>query len=285
MGINLIGIDMKARILDAVKRGLRTYEEECGKKTRFGEPLIGYANTSEVIFDMFYDHDICKLPRKVYNPARAMIIYFLPYKEDVVESNRGSQDPSPEWLQAHHDSMWAMMKVNAAITAEIGKFGRLVSLCNVPTDWDERKCGPEWNYKLAAYVCGLGEIGPNGCVMTEAGQAGRFGGVLTDINLVPERDFGFGHTESRAHNPEMDAEFRRIMAASRYEGFCGKVTDADGKGTADDTKDAGCSQELIAVCPAGAISEAGINRKACQEYCRKFNSFVPTPDICGKCYL
>lgn len=278
MGINLIGIDMKARIYEAVKRGLKIYEEECGKETRFGEPIIGYANPSEVIFDMFYDHNICKLPRKVYNPARAMIIYFLPYPEDVVESNRGGSEPSPEWIRAYHDSMWAMMKVNAAITAEIGKFGRLVSLCNVPTDWDEKKCGPEWNYKLAAYVCGFGDIGPTGCIMTEAGPAGRFGGVLTDINLVPERDFGFGHVESRAHTPEMDAEFRRIMAASLYEGFCGKGYDGDAKGTA-------CSEELILTCPAGAISEAGINRKKCQEYCKKYNSFVPTPDICGKCYL
>ena len=86
MGINLIGVDMKARIEAAVKRGIKVYEEECGRQTRFGEPLIGYANTSEIIFDMFFDHDICKLPRKVYNPARAVIIYFLPYAADFLES-------------------------------------------------------------------------------------------------------------------------------------------------------------------------------------------------------
>lgn len=273
MGINLIGIDMKARLFEAIKRGIRVYEEECGRQTVFGEPLVGYANTSEIIFDMFYDHDICKLPRKVYNPARAVIVYFLPYTEDVVESNRGGGAPSDKWVQAYHDSMWAMMKVNASITEEIGKFGRLASICNVPTDWDEKKCGPEWNYKMAAYACKMGDFGPSGCIMTEAGPAGRFGAILTDINLVPERDFGFSNTESRAHTPEMEAEYEKIMADSCYIDQSG-----EGKGSV-------CSAELIAACPAGAVSADGIDRVKCQAYCKTINEFVPTPDMCGKCYL
>lgn len=271
MGINLIGVDMKSRIYDAVKRGIKVYEEECGRKTKFREPLIGYANTSEIIFDMFYDHNLCKLPRKVYNPARAIIVYFLPFTQDIVESNMGEGQPSEEWVQAYHDSTWAMMKVNTAISEEIGKFGRLASLCNVPTDWNERKCGPEWNYKMAAYVCGLGDFGPNGCIMTEAGPAGRFGAILTDINLVPDNDYGFGNTDSRAHTPEMDAEYERIMSACRFDGWC-----KDG---------AKCSSELIASCPAAAISADGIDRKKCQAYCKTINEYVPTPDMCGKCYL
>lgn len=273
MGINLTGVDIKSRIEAAVKRGIKVYEDECGRQTRFGEPLIGYANTSEIIFDMFFDHDICKLPRKVYNPARAVIIYFLPYAEDIVESNLGEGAPSEKWIQAYHDSTWAMMKVNASISEEIGKFGRLSSLCNVPNDWIEEKCGPEWNYKLAAYVCGMGEPGPNGCIMTEAGPAGRFGGIMTDINLVPDRDFGFSNTESRAHTPQMEEEYEKIMAASCYKGWCG-----DGKVCI-------CGESLISICPAGAISGEGIDRKKCQSYCKTINESVPTPDMCGKCYL
>lgn len=273
MGINLTGVDIKSRIEAAVKRGIKVYEDECGRQTRFGEPLIGYANTSEIIFDMFFDHDICKLPRKVYNPARAVIIYFLPYAEDIVESNLGEGAPSEKWIQAYHDSTWAMMKVNASISEEIGKFGRLSSLCNVPNDWIEEKCGPEWNYKLAAYVCGMGEPGPNGCIMTEAGPAGRFGGIMTDINLVPDRDFGFSNTESRAHTPQMEEEYEKIMAASCYKGWC-----RDGKVCT-------CGESLISICPAGAISGEGIDRKKCQSYCKTINESVPTPDMCGKCYL
>lgn len=277
MGINLTGIDMKSRICDAVERGLKIYEDECGRKTRFGKPLIGYANTSEVIFDMFYDHNLCKLPRKVYNPARAMVIYFLPYTQDVIDSNMQGAEPSEEWVQAYHDSTWAMMKVNAAIIDEISKFGRLGALCNTPIDWVEKKCGPEWNFKMAAYVCGLGDFGPNGCIMTEAGPAGRFGGILTDINLVPERDCGFNNTDSRAHTPEMDAEYEHFIAACRYErkSETGSSTNTDAK----------CSTEMISSCPASAISERGIDRRKCQAYCKTINKYVPTPDMCGKCYF
>lgn len=265
MGINLIGIDLKARLFDAVKDGIRVYEEECGKDTRFGEPLLAFCNTSEPIFDMFYDNNLCKLPRKIYNPARAIIIFFLPYTDDVVASNKEGKEPSPKWIQAYNDSTWAIIKVHASITKELARFGRLASLCNVPVDWDDTKCGPEWNFKIAAYVAGMGEFGPAGCIMTEKGPAGRFGAILTDVNLVPERDFGFGHTESRGNTPELYEEFRKYMKKSCYEGPC--------------------SQALIDACPGYAISEDGIDKTKCQEYCKRFSHNVPTPDICGKCYF
>lgn len=265
MGINLIGIDLEARLLQAVKDGIKVYEEECGKETRFGEPLIGFCNTSEPIFDMFYDNNLCKLPRKIYNPARAIIVYFLPYTDDVIQSNMQSAEPSDKWIRAYNDSTWAIMKVHASITRELGRFGRLASLCNVPVDWDENKCGPEWNFKMAAYVAGMGKFGPAGCLITEKGPAGRFGAILTDVNLVPDRDFGFSHTESRGNTPELYEEYKKYMRDACFEGPC--------------------SPELIASCPAGAISESGIDKKKCQSYCKTLNGIVPTPDVCGKCYF
>lgn len=262
---NLTGVDLKSKLYEAVKRGLKVYEEESGKETRFGEPLIGYANTSEPVFDMYFDNGFCKHPRKVYNPARAIIVYFIPFPEDVVEKNRESREPSPEWVTAYHDSTWAMMKVNASITDELYKFGRLASICNTPGDWNESHCGPEWNFKIAANVAGLGDFGPNGCIMTEKGPAGRFGAILTDVNLVPDRDFGFGNSESRGASEENFEVFKNFMSGCCYEGEI--------------------SDEIIERCPCGAIKKDGINRKECQAYCKKIFDRVPTPDLCGKCYL
>ena len=241
---NLTGIDLKARLLDAVKRGVKVYEEECGRETRFGEPLIAYANTSEPVFDMFWDNGFCKHPRKVYNASRAIIVYFLPYTEDVTESNKQAGGPSEKWVQAYHDSTWAIMKVHASLQAELSRFGRLSSICNTPNDWN---------------------FSPAGCIQTEAGPAGRFGAILTDVNLVPDRDFGFANTESRGGTPEMYEEYKKYMKEAYYE--------------------AECSDEMIAACPGNAISKDGIDRKACQEYCKTIFKHVPAPDLCGKCYF
>lgn len=261
---NLTGVDIKSKIVDAIKNGVKVYEEECGRKTRFKEPLVGYANTSDPLFEMFFEHGLCKLPRKCYNPARAIIVFFLPYADEIVESNKQSAEPSPEWVQAYHDSTWAIMKVHASIQALFAKYGRLSSLCNTPTDWDHTKGAPEWNFKMAAYVAELGEVSTAGSIMTEAGPAGRFGAILTDVNLVPDKDYGFANRDGAGLTPEMDAEFEKFMKASCYEGPC--------------------SDELIASCPGKAISANGIDRKACQEYCKTLFDSVPTPDLCGKCY-
>ncbi len=262
---NLTGIDIKARIYEAVKKGIQIYEDECGRQTKFKEPLIAYANTSEPVFDMYYDNGFCKHPRKVYNAARAIIVFFLPYTDDIVESNMNSETPSLEWVQAYHDSTWAIMKVHASVQAELNRFGRLSSICNTPSDWNHSHFGPEWNFKIAANVAGMGDFGPAGCIMTEAGPAGRFGAILTDVNLVPDRDFGFNNTESRGNSPEMFDVYKLYMRNACYEGDV--------------------NEALIEVCPARAITKDGINRKACQEYCGTIFANVPTPDICGKCYF
>ncbi len=262
---NLTGIDIKGRIFDAVKKGLKVYETECGRKTRFKEPLVAYANTSEPAFDMYHDNHFCKHPRAAYNSARAIIVVFLPYTDDVIESNKYGDGPSKEWVQAYHDSTWAIMKVHASIREELNRFGRLSAICNSPSDWDYKYCGPEWNFKIAANIAGMGDFGPAGCIKTSVGPAGRFGAVLTDVNLAPDRDFGFGNTESRGGTPEMFEEFKKYMINSCYEGEI--------------------SDELIAVCPGKAITKDGINRKKCQEYCKTIFEHVPTPDVCGKCYM
>ncbi len=125
---NLTGVDIKAKLYDAVKRGINVYEEESGRQTRFKEPLIGYANTSEPVFDMFHDNGFCKHPRKVYNAAHAVIVYFLPFTDDIVESNRTGTKPSEQWEQAYHDSTWAIMKIHASLQGELDKFGRSLSV-------------------------------------------------------------------------------------------------------------------------------------------------------------
>ena len=71
--------------------------------------------------------------------------------------------------------------------------------------------------------------------------------------------------KSRGGTPEMYEEFKKYMKDACYE--------------------AECSDEMIAACPGGAISKEGIDRKACQEYCKTIFKHVPTPDLCGKCYF
>ena len=44
------------------------------------------------------------------------------------------------------------------------------------------------------------------------------------------------------------------------------------------------SVECIKACPCGAISENGVDRFKCQEHCKTINKYIPSPDVCGKCY-
>ena len=45
-----------------------------------------------------------------------------------------------------------------------------------------------------------------------------------------------------------------------------------------------CSEEMIQACPGGAITEDGIDKAACRDYCRNCNETTPVPEICGKSF-
>lgn len=255
-----IGVDVKARIMEEIKAAIKEFECRPKVKTKFGEPLVGYANCASPVFDMFHVKKLCEHPKKIYRPGRTVIVHFVPYAQEVIESNKGGEEPSEQWKKAYEDGMWLSMRLNGVIREVLDTQGRLCSCTNTPSDWDEELCREEWSHKMAAYAAGMGEFGPAGCLITENGYAGRFGAVITDGN--------YGEAAEPMNNEQLEELYREIMRRYAYR-------EADG---------ARVTEEMIAACPAGAITAEGIDRKLCQEHCRKVSRFIPSPETCGKCF-
>ncbi|MCQ4635765.1 hypothetical protein NE619_03420 [Anaerovorax odorimutans] len=256
-----IGADIKAKIMRDVEEAVKEFQARPDIKTRFGEPIVGYADSRNPIFDMYFSRTICDHPKRIYRPGNTVVVHFVPFAPEITESNRGGDQPSEEWLTAFNESMWLSMRLNGVIREALDTVGRLSSCTNTPTDWDEERCREEWSHKLVAYAAGMGEFGPAGSFKTKNGFAGRFGSIITDGQYAEAFEV-------------LNAEQLEAMYQEIQRQYCYK-----------EAKGVSCSQEMIKACPAGAISETGIDRKICQAHCKKINELIPSPEVCGKCFF
>lgn len=244
--------DLKQALIKAVHRTVQDYNETAADKAKFSEPLVAFVDTRDPRFDYLLEREECEHPRHIYRPGYNLIVYYLPFAEDKT----GDYD-------AFYDSMKLSMKVNQAIRDELNSMGRLYSPCSTMIDWDKNKFRYDWNNKIAAYMAGMGKFGPAGSFNADGvpgrGFGGRAGAVIFDQKFEE-------HPELTSD--QIEDLFRNARADCCYKGEAGVH----------------CSNEMIEACPGGAISEDGIDRKLCQDYCSEINSRVPDPELCGKCF-
>lgn len=247
---------IRAKIQDSMESALKEFEKENSCEGMFEAPLISYHYARDPIFDTLYRMGLCDHPSKVYRPGNTIITYFVPYNKKIAESNRDGSTPSPEWTEAYGKGAVLTMRLNRAIKETLEWQGRLVSYLNTQLDWNEKKARETWSHKTAAYLAGMGRFSNAGSLITSQGSAGRFSGMITDGLLFDEKPEGLPTEEA--------------------EKVINKII--------DDSYNTHPSEECIKACPCGAVSENGIDRFKCQEHCRTINKYIPSPDVCGKCY-
>ncbi len=249
---------VKTAIEVNVRKAMDEYEAENNCAGMYQEPVIVYHDAKDPAFDTFFRMGICRHPAEIYRPGNTLVLFFLPYREDIVESNRGGTATSDQWLTAYKKGTGLIMRINRAIRNTLESRGRLVSCLNTPIDWNEKKAAEEWSFKLASYLAGMGEFSTAGSFVTAKGFGGRFSGIITDEVLYEEKP-------QMCTPEEYEAMIAGIKKATLYEGTP--------------------SDECIAACPCGAISKDGIDRFKCQQHCKTLNEYVPSADACGKCFM
>lgn len=259
---NGFGINYKKRLEEELAEEMTTYIEKKGLTDVLGLPLIGYAFAKDQRFLDVLDAGLTKHPKEIYRPGTTVIVSFLPYKPEYVKDNfieTGDKNKvSKAWTFAYERSIIVSAHVNTFILDFLDALGRDASLSNIHTDWNKELHRPEWSHKIAANIAGMGEFGPNGCIRTEYGPWGRFNSILTEVQL-------------EASGKEMEGE-DGVDIVEDYRRFT--LIDNPTR----------VPQRIIDACPCGAISQSGIDRAKCQDYCYTLNESVPEPDACGRCY-
>lgn len=261
----------KAEIEEAIRNTVREYNGRDDISTLFGEPVVSFVSAEHPLFDTFFARNENDHPKKIFRPGNTLIVHYVPWELDGAQGSAGADDAKgndPDvsdsaWAAADRESLWLAMEINKNIKKTLDKVGRIHSSTSTMVDWDMEKHRCEWSNKIAAFIGGIGEIGPAGSLHVNGKYAGRAGAVLTAA-LYAEVAPG-----ANLRDPEeLDRIFRDVMSRCRFTGWNEKP----------------CGEEMIAVCPGGAISAEGIDRARCQEWCMTIDRYTPSPEVCGRCF-
>ncbi len=228
----------------------------------FDPPLLGYARVDDPLFQEMKKKEIgggmFRPPVEWLEGAVSVISYFLPFTEAVRRSNDVADEPSKNWLYARFEGEKLNNRLRKFIVDELAATGlrAVAPLLEDEFTIDHHLLVSNWSERHAAYAAGLGTFSLSRGLITARGIAGRFGSIITAGEYTPlPRDYSF---------PFQYCSWLR-------EGLCGSC---------------------IKRCPAGAISEDGMNKELCRQYLHQKDSLQKLREehgypysACGKCQI
>ncbi|MEI6602763.1 MAG: 4Fe-4S binding protein [Clostridia bacterium] len=181
----------------AFGRDFSTIEKETGVQL-FEAPIfafgaaeddlfMGLKNTPEAIGAHF------RAPLEWMPAAKTVISFFLPFSEAVRKSNRVDATwPSEEWQHGRYEGQMMIAAFTKQLVELLSQKGYETvapaltqDFWNVEKAKDGKAFTSNWSERHVAFVCGLGTFGLSKGLITEKGVAGRFGSVVTALDVSP----------------------------------------------------------------------------------------------------
>lgn len=225
-------------------------------------PIAGFADIRHPYIRNIrkYAGEKHQMPEEVMPDASAVLVYFLPFREDLVRSNKTGVMASAEWARIYEETNAMFPALNDHLIQTIRRLGYDAAQASEAPVFYRDEISSHWSFRHFAYAAGLGTFGMNNMLITSSGCAGRLNGLVTNIDIaVIETD-------------EPQSEEACLYKRDAKCGLCMKV------------------------CPAGAITPESYNRQLCYDQCLKnaeihtsFGSSYSSGDaqigseVCGKC--
>ena len=191
-------------------------------------------------------------PRDLLPTANSVIVFYIPFKKELVKENRKGDRPCRNWGVAYVQTNDLIERLSRALGAWLTERGYGCGLTPATHNFDAAKLMARWSHKHLAHLVDLGRFGVHHMIITSAGCTGRFGSLVSEVDLG-------------AH-PLIQTNEACLLKAGKECGQC------------------------IKVCPVEALSVDGFDRRRCwdrlNENRRELAYFSDLPedtDVCGKC--
>ena len=191
-------------------------------------------------------------PRDLLSTAKSVIVFYIPFKKELVKENRKGDRPCRNWGVAYVQTNDLIGRLSQALGDWLTEKGFKSGLTPATHNFDEAKLMARWSHKHLAHLVNLGRFGVHHMMITPVGCTGRLG------SLVSEAELG--------EHPLIQTDEACLLKAGKE---CGKCIEA---------------------CPVEALSVDGFDRKRCwdrlNENRRDLDYFSDLPEsthVCGKC--
>jgi epoxyqueuosine reductase len=191
-------------------------------------------------------------PTDLLSGAVSVIVFFIPFKRDLVRENKTGARPCRDWGVAYVQTNELIGRLSQALGDLLAEKGFSAGLTPATHNFDETRLMARWSHKHLGYLAGLGRFGVHNLLITPAGCAGRLGSLVTDAEL--------------GDHPLIETQEACLVKAGRE---CGKC---------------------MPVCPVEALREDGFERRRCWDRLNEnravLDDFADLPEsthVCGKC--
>jgi epoxyqueuosine reductase len=192
------------------------------------------------------------LPKELLASAQSVIVFYLPFKKELVKENRPGDRPCRNWGLAYVQTNDLIGRLTRALGDLLSERGFKSGLTPATHNFDEVKLMARWSHKHLAHLAGLGRFGVHHMMITPAGCTGRLG------SLVSEADLG--------DHPLIETREACLFKAGKECGRC------------------------IKACPVEALSEEGFEGRFCWDRLNEnrrvldyLDDLPESTDVCGKC--
>ncbi len=191
-------------------------------------------------------------PTDLLSSAASVIVFFIPFKEDLVEENQPGDRPCRNWGLAYVQTNELIGRLSQAVGDLLAEKGFNAGLTPATHNFDETRLMARWSHKHLGYLAGLGRFGVHNMLITPAGCAGRLGSLATDAEL--------------GDYPLIETQEACLVKAGKE---CGKC---------------------MPVCPVEALRDDGFERRRCWDRLNENRAVLDyladlpeSTHVCGKC--
>ncbi|MEJ2164226.1 MAG: hypothetical protein P8X90_01775 [Desulfobacterales bacterium] len=191
-------------------------------------------------------------PRDLLSTAKSVIVFYIPFKKELVKRNKKGAHPCREWGVAYVQTNDLIGRLSRALGDFLNEHGYQSGLTPATHNFDDVKLMARWSHKHLAHLVNLGRFGVNHLLITPVGCTGRLGSLVSEVDLV---DQALIKTEEAC-----------LLKAGKECGQC------------------------IKACPVNALSETGFDRRSCwdrlNENRKTLDYLIDLPEsthVCGKC--
>lgn len=214
---------------EIIEQWIKEVVEESPYKDSFREPIVGFVDAADKGFD-----DIVKStgvwhykPSELLPQARTVVVFFLPYAEDIVRAMQKEKKIVPEYSAAYLRANETLSAVADTLQKRLMSAGIGVATQPPTDDYDHENLAAHWSHKSIAVMAGIGTWGLNHMLITKSGTAGRLNSIVIDEWIDP--------------------------TPRQKESFCLYYK-------------RGICKKCVERCPSGALTCEGLNKKMCSAY-------------------
>jgi epoxyqueuosine reductase QueG len=191
-------------------------------------------------------------PHELLPSARSVVVFFIPFRKDLVRENRTGDRPCRNWGLAYVQTNDLINRLSQALGELLGAHGFRCGLTPATHNFNEDKLMARWSHKHLGHLVHLGRFGTHHMLITPAGCAGRLGSLVTEAGL--------------GEHPLVGTREACLLKAGKACGLC------------------------VAACPVEALKAKGFDRRRCWARLKDnragldyFADLPETTHVCGKC--